>query len=515
MINYRLHSETKQLMFILSLCFLFIGCSSDNELFTQLIEQEIVENQIEENKETDNSTPEENPITEDANIDVDNTFSSQLKAFPTAEGFGKNATGGRGGSIYKVTNLNNSGSGSLRDAISVGNRIIVFTVGGNITLSSSLIITKNNITIAGQSAPGGGISINIDGIDAPTLEVNASNVIIRYLRVRHSTKYTGSTSADGIHVASGQNIIVDHCSVTQASDEAIAITEYSSSITRNVTIQNCIIGEGFTGSSKGALVTGDVQGVTFYRNYFVHNNIRSPQIASDWGYPKVDRYSEVINNVVYNYKTATTLRNNQGAGRYLCNIIGNYYKLPSNGYASRRAVNIYNDYDWEQAGNPSEEVGVYVENNIDPFRTSDDQDEWSITQGKDGVANKDVLGDQSRRSLVPYPSQIVDDNINLIEANNLWSNLSPTVGASLPKRDSADAKLINDYNTGYNRDSSYITQVFPSLEKGTPYTDLDNDGMSDEWEKVNGMDVTRDDSAADNDGDGYTNIEEFLNLISL
>lgn len=500
-------------MIFLFFCLFLHGCSSDDQLFTQLIEEDIAENQTNEpasSDDTDNTVPEDqvsNPI-------PDTTFSDVLKAFPSAEGFGKNATGGRGGSVYKVTNLNDSGSGSLRDAISVGNRTIVFTLGGNITLSSPLNITKNNITIAGQSAPGGGISININGIDAPTIEVNASNIIIRYLRIRHSLSYTGSTSADGIHVASGQNIIVDHCSVTQASDEAIAITEYSNAITRNVTIQNCIIGEGFTGSSKGALVTGDVQGVSFYRNYFVHNNIRSPQIASDWGYPTVDRYSEVINNVVYNYKTATTLRNNQGAGRYLCNIIGNYYKLPSNGYASRRAVNIYNDYDWEQAGNPSGEIGVYVRNNIDPFRTSDSQDEWSITQGKDGVANKDVLGATSRRSLVPYPSQIVDDKITLVDAFDLWANLSLTVGASLPKRDSADEKLINDYNTGYNRDSAYITQVFPALERGTPYLDLDNDGMADEWEKANGMDPTKDDSAGDKDGDGYTNLEEFLNLIS-
>lgn len=500
-------------MIFILFCLFLNGCSSDDQLFTQLIEEEIAENQITEPtspEDSDSTTPED----QNPNPNPDTVFSDVLKAFPSAEGFGKNATGGRGGSVYKVTNLNDSGSGSLRDAISVGNRIIVFTLGGNITLSSPLIITKNNITIAGQSAPGGGISININGIDAPTIEVNASNIIIRYLRIRHSLNYTGSTSADGIHVASGQNIIIDHCSVTQASDEAIAITEYSSAITRNVTIQNCIIGEGFTGSSKGALVTGDVQGVSFYRNYFVHNNIRSPQIASDWGYPTIDRYSEVINNVVYNYKTATTLRNNQGAGRYLCNIIGNYYKLPSNGYASRRAVNIYNDYDWEQAGNPSGEIGVYVRNNIDPFRTSDDQDEWSITQGKDGVANKDVLGSTSRRSLVPYPSQIVDDKITLVDAFDLWANLSPTVGASLPRRDSADAKLINDYNTGYNRDSAYITQVFPSLERGTPYTDVDNDGMADDWERANGMDLSKDDSAGDKDGDGYTNIEEFLNLIS-
>ncbi len=491
---------------ILILILVLIGCSKENDVFVEALEQNIEEN-IEKDKESNDEN--DDPI-------VDDTVSDNLKAFPTAEGFGKFATGGRGGEVYKVTNLNDSGPGSLRDAVSQGNRIILFTQGGNISLSSPLYITNDNITIAGQSAPGGGIALNINGQDLPVMEISANNVVIRYLRVRHSLEYVGSSSgADGIHIAGGENIIIDHCSVTWASDENIAITQYTNRLTRNVTIQNCIIGEGFTGSSKGALITGDLDFITFYRNFFTMNEIRSPQIASDWDYPNSDRYSEVINNVVYDYKEATRIRNNQGSGRYLVNVVSNFYEQPSGVTSSRRAVPIYDHYDWVNAGNEAEEIEVYVENNIDSFRSSDGQDEWDITQGEDGTQNRNVLGDKAtQQSSAPYTSWILDNQSLVVDAFSVWDNINQNVGASLPQRDTADLTLIDDYNSGYNRDSSYTTHEFPVLSNGTAPEDTDNDGMPDDWENANGFDPSSQDGHLDADGDGYTNIEEYLNLIA-
>ena len=437
---------------------------------------------------------------------------SQVKATPTAEGYGKNATGGRGGAIYKVTNLNDSGAGSLRDAVSSGSRIIVFDISGTIILSTTLTISQDNITIAGQTSPGEGITLGISPLqDIPAIQIDASNIIITHLRVRHSTAYVGASSgADGISIGSGSNIMIQHCSVSWCSDEAIAITEYTATPTRNVTIQDCVIGEGFTGASKGSLITGDLDFISFYRNFFTMNEIRSPQIAADWGYPDVDRYSEVVNNIIYDYKEATRIRNNQGTGRYLVNVVGNFYEQPSGVSSSRRGVPMYNDFDWEQAGNPSSDIGVYVDGNLDAFRTTLVEDEWNITQGEDGVGNVNVLGNRDFQNLTPYSTQILDDGITLVQADLLAADLLPSVGASLPYRDNVDTYLVDDYNTGNNRESSYVTHTRETLAAGTASTDTDSDGIPDSYETTLGTNPSVADDDGDIDSDGYTNIEEYL-----
>lgn len=439
-------------------------------------------------------------------------MNGQVKATTTAEGYGKNATGGRGGSVFKVTNLSDSGAGSLRDGLSQGGRTIIFDVSGTILISTPLYVANDNITIAGQTAPTSGISVGLDSPrDEPAFQIDASNIIMTHVRIRLNTSYPGASSGgDGISIGSGSNIHIQNCSIAWANDENVAITEYTSTLTRNISIQDCIIGEGFTGSSKGALITGDLDFVSFYRNFFTMNEIRSPQIAADWGYPNADRYSEVINNVIYDYKEATRLRNNQGPGRYLTNIIGNHYSQPSGVSSSRRAVPIYNDFDWEQAGNPSEEIVIYVEDNLGPFKTTDGEDEWNITQGLDGVANIGVLGDRSRQSLTPFPTQIVNDAITLVPASGIAADLFPTVGAYLPYRDNVDSYLIDDYNTGNNRDSAYVTHTRETLTGGTAPTDTDGDGIPDSYETTLGSNPSVVDNNGDLDADGYTNLEEYL-----
>jgi pectate lyase len=491
-------------MFIFSLIFsLLLSCSADQDVFNDAIEKDIIQN------------AEEEPVSDSNNPDIviNDEVSSELKAFPTAEGYGKFSTGGRGGDVYRVTNLNDSGAGSFRDACeAAGPRTVIFDIDGEIALNSPVNITNDNITIAPQTAPGDGVVITLKGLDEPVLQIDASDVIIRYLRIRHSLEYVGSSSgADGIYIASGSNIIIDHCSVTWASDEQISITEYTDTPIRNVTVQNCIIGEGFTGSSKGSLATGDLDGITYYRNYFVHSNLRNPQISSDWNYPLGNRLAEVINNVVYHYKYAFSMYNNQGPGEYWVNYIGNLHTQPDGSSSSRRAASIYNNYDWEQSGNTSREFKLYVLDNKDSFRKLDNEDEWAITQGEDGVENVDILGARNRQSLTPFPTQIVNDNIQLTPAYLVWDEIGSTVGASLPMRDEVDTYLVNDFNEGNHRDSAYVSHSLPIMTQGTPKVDSDGDGIPDDFEIAMGSNPNIANNNDDLDGDGYTNLEEYIN----
>ena len=206
--------------------------------------------------------------------------SAQQLAFPGAEGFGRFATGGRGGKVYHVTNLNDTGSGSFRDAVSSPNRIVVFDVAGVIRLKSRVSVSKN-IYIAGQTAPGEGITLYGNGLSFS----GASNSICRYLRVRMGV--VGDSGADALGIANGENIIFDHCSVAWGRDETFSISGESA---KNITIQNSIISQGLLGHSAGGLVQTD-GGVTIYRTLYMNNDTRNPKFKGRHQY---------VNNITYN-----------------------------------------------------------------------------------------------------------------------------------------------------------------------------------------------------------------------
>ncbi|KAI8623675.1 pectin lyase fold/virulence factor [Xylariaceae sp. FL1651] len=184
---------------------------------------------------------------------------SGLLAFPGAEGFGRNAIGGRTGSIYHVTNLADSGTGSLRDAISQANRIVVFDVDGTINITDRVVVSKN-VYIAGQTAPGGGITVYGNGLSWS----NANNAIVRYVRLR--TGKSGDSGKDSITIADGENMILGHVSVTWGRDETFSI---NGDVT-NVTIQNSIIGQDLGTHSCGGLMQTD-GGASLFRNLYIDN----------------------------------------------------------------------------------------------------------------------------------------------------------------------------------------------------------------------------------------------------
>ncbi len=207
-----------------------------------------------------------------------NSLFAQLPAFPGAEGFGKYATGGRGGSVYFVTTTNDSGVGSFREACSVSGRTIIFKVGGVFDYSSGRFAPKPNITIAGQTAPGDGVTIYGDGLSFS----GSHNNICRFIRVRQGINGTSGTDAMGI--ANGNNMIFDHITSSWGRDETFSI---SGDIT-NITIQSSIISQGLQGHSAGGLIQ-TAGGVSILRSLYIDNDTRNP---------KVKGVMEFVNNVV-------------------------------------------------------------------------------------------------------------------------------------------------------------------------------------------------------------------------
>ncbi|GIE99862.1 pectate lyase family protein [Paractinoplanes rishiriensis] len=387
-------------------------------------------------------------------------------AFPGAVGFGAAVTGGRGGTVYHVTNLNDSGAGSFRDAVSQGNRIVVFDVGGYINLQSPLALASN-ITVAGQTAPGEGIGTTGYQVSLS----NRDNVIVRYMRFRHGL--TPNQNRDGVTINEGSNLIFDHVSVSWGRDENFSI---NSSV--NITVQNSIISEGLDPHSCGGLIQSD--GVTLYRNLYAHNKTRNP---------KVKGRNQFVNNVVYNWGSDAYIQGDS-AGLSYANVVGNYFiKGPSTGTGgpfTRGNTNFH----------------MYARGNVyDP--------------DKNGALNGRELTTAELGTVVlesaPHAFPAAPD----VSAAAAYQAVIDSAGASL-RRDSVDRRVIGSV-TGQS--GSIITDPaavggFGSLAGGTAPADGDRDGMPDAWEQANGLNPA---NAADGSAaaaNGYTNVENYLNSLA-
>ena len=231
---------------------------------------------------------------------------AQVRAFPTAEGFGALATGGRGGAIYHVTNLNDSGAGSFRDAVSVGNRIVVFDVGGYINLLSECAV-QNNITIAGQTAPGGGIGFT----GAEVSMGQKSNIIVRHVRFRPGD--TATSTANGVNMYRGQNIVLDHVSVEFAPWNNLSAVGDGTRDATNITVQNSIIANPIN-QQFGAHMESLGDSMTMSNNLWANGHNRQPMAKINMQYK---------NNVVYNYQAGYTTANTSGVFSH--DIVNNYF----------------------------------------------------------------------------------------------------------------------------------------------------------------------------------------------
>lgn len=404
------------------------------------------------------------------------SIQAQILAFPGAEGYGKFAVGGRSGKVYHVTNLNDSGSGSLRDAVSSPNRIVVFDVAGTIKIVDRMVVAAN-IYIAGQTAPGEGITVYGNGWSFS----NAHNTICRYLKIRMGVVGTSGKDANGL--AEGHDMIFDHCSVSWGRDENFSINATNA---QRITIQNSIISQGLLTHSAGGLIQTD-GGVTLYRNLYVDNTTRNN---------KVKGVSQYVNNLVYNWKAGAYIMGGDSEGESFVNVAGNcFIKGPEEG------VNPFS------GGNSL--FHIYAKDNISDTSRNGIFDAYSIPQNE-------YTGNPDFKSVpFDYPS------LPTVPAKNLIESLLPDVGASLPYRDFADYYVINEVKS-FGKKGEFIANesVLPfgaptawNLWSGTTRLDTDKDGMPDDWEKANGTNPNLDDAMVISSS-GYANIENYINGIN-
>jgi pectate lyase len=421
-----------------------------------------------------------------------------IPAFPGAEGFGAESIGGRSGKVFFVINLDDSGPGSLRAAVeSDGPRTVIFRVSGTIALKSRLSVTMPYITIAGQTAPGDGICLKNHA-----LTISADHVIIRYLRCRpgDNTK----SASDALSISSGKNIILDHCSASWSVDETLSAS--TGGQLGNVTVQWCIISESLHDSTHskgphgyGSLIRGGWgNGYTFHHNLYAHHHARLPR-PGNYNNQRRDPDGFILdfrNNVIYNWAGRAAGYNADGSNGTnsitKMNFVGNYYKsgLNSNGNLafaeSTKAASAYFNGNCMNGGFPDDPWSLVTFSNFSP------QD----------------LNAYKQTSPIPVPPVKTHDAIAA------YKRILAECGASLPKRDPVDIRIINSVKNTTGKIINDEAEVggWPELKSAKPSQDSDEDGMPDNWEKRYGFDCNNpDDRNDDPDKDAYTNLEEYLN----
>ena len=428
-----------------------------------------------------------------------NSGFAQIPAFPGAEGFGTLTKGGRGGIVLKVTNLKDNGPGSLRAAIEYkGPRIITFEIGGIINLETELKLLNPFVTIAGQTASGDGICIRGEGINILT-----HDVVIRFLRIRPGDIDFGpKNNWDGVDAItignkipnSVYNIVIDHCSLSWAVDENIGIWGDS----HDITIQNCIIAEALLKSKHpkgdhgmGMLINNNSTNISIHHNIFAHNNDRNPYIN---GHSTVD----LRNNIIYNPGGAAT---DVGANNY--QIISYVNNMIIDGPRSRLPA----DFIIRNLSKQKPKVYINGNKNLDRVFKIKYYLENNTLNSMDTIMYSSLITEIDLKKQPIFPS------VTTFTPTEAYDFVINSSGATLPSRDPVDKEVIKDIQTKGDGmvNTKQNTLEWPIFNSGLTLIDNDNDGMPDYWEQVNNLNIANDDNSYDNDGDGYTNIEEYLN----
>ena len=510
-------------------------------------------------KELANSKEKTTPPVEEKALRVlkdRKTTTRAIPAFPGAEGGGAMSKGGRGGKVYIVSNLNDSGKGSLRYGLEKvsGVRTIVFSVGGYIHLSHAIVVRDDAfITIAGQTAPGDGITVTtVNSEDEVFLFERCHDIIVRYLRIRKGgTKAKGQHGSCLVFAHGGEDIMVDHCSISWSGDDNMEIA----GDIKNITIQYTISSEGqsYDHAATGIFIGGlrnieTMTNISIHHNLFANSQNRDPLMKVASG--------DVVSNLIYNWSWwATGI-----SGGMVVDIINNKYKAGPNLKAKgrNRGEVVLKDFDpthkYPGATGINKKASVFFEGNIGPHNSVSSRDSWDLMVEKvdknwsyfmvDGKRRKTVAPrsyQRKTRRALRYP-------ITLTPANKLEELLLRRGGVGASRRlsengtwienhDLVDRRVLKDYkNTegtmltnvdsaggwpvylGNNR-YKYVSEksLIKNLKKyrlngGVPYQDSDSDGMPDVWEDKYGLNKNdSSDAIGDMDGDGYDNLEEFLN----
>ena len=485
------------------------------------------------------------------------TAQDQAPAFPGAEGHGRYVTGGRGGQVIHVTNLNDSGKGSLRSAVSSSNRIVVFDVGGIIELKSDLSI-KDNVTILGQTAPYPGITLRYY-----TVRPNGNNIIMRFIRIRRGEEKNVNDGADATWARNFTGMILDHCSFSWSIDEIASFYD-----NRNFTMQWCTIGEALAnpGHSKGEHSYGGIwggKGASFHHNFLCHMQNRVPRFCGaryNWtGYDKT-KYANAIqaeivdfrNCVMYNWGNGNGCYGGTGGGNI--NIVNNYYKAGQATYNKTRVTQISVANSGNADGSPF--MGYcaryYINGNYVTAASQPANYDWNgviydngtyTINGEKYCADAEHLyGDQvtyvknsggTDCVSIKLDEPVAIGEITTHTAQTAYEKVLANVGASL-YRDAVDARYMQEAANGTTTYIGSATKtgdgkaiqhrpgiidfvkdqgeyVLESTKHSADY-DADDDGIADAWEQANGGDL--DPKAKTLDPKGfYTNLEVFANSL--
>lgn len=455
---------------------------------------------------------------------IQTNAASAVLAFPGAAGAGKYSTGGRGGEVVHVTNLNDSGAGSFRDAVSKSNRIVVFDVSGTIELKSNVLV-QSNITIAGQTAPGG------SGITLKNYKMGMSgdNIICRFVGSRPGPYKATSSGNDAWGGAKGSNSIIDHCSMGWTTDEQWGL--YSNN--EYYTVQYSVIGpaDSWGGHSKGIHGFGLMMGKgysTFDHNLIIHNvsrNFRGKVVGTST--------ADFTNNVIYNWAYQTAY----GTIGHL-NYTNNTLKMGNGTTGGKHYVSV-------DSSTSPQNFGIYIKGNRmlnkdDSIYESVTTDNWNGITVKDGlgITKDDLKTDNSFQTIVNGENVSTADSCESAEASYNHVLQFAGNGISSDKRTAIDQQCANEAKTGTGNLSgtaSYddadstqkanldkyniqcgVTYDYPEAVLTKTITDSDNDGMADDWEIARGLNPN---DASDTNGDycgqGYTNIEYYINDLTV
>lgn len=423
---------------------------------------------------------------------------ADLPAFPGAEGFGALATGGRGGEIVRVTNLNDAGPGSLRDAVSKPNRFVVFTVSGIIKLESNLAVPENT-TLAGETAfANGGEGICIYNRSVSFSE--KSNIIVRHLRFRQGID--GDRGKCSINISNGSNMIFDHCSIQWGRWDSLGCTQRS----RDITFQNCIIGEAIDPQRFGALIDS-VENITVARTLWINNQSRNPKAKGTIQY---------INNVIYNYG-GTGLAGGHSAADHSLDVINNYIIAgpsstgsPISGFSS--SDHVFSD-------------GNLLDLDKDGALNGRPITRAHYNEPTDGVASGSTGGVVIPPGQKPYPTFLDKPwsdgkppvPVTVLSAPDAFKKVLDSAGASL-RRDATDARLIQE-TASLGREGKVIRSnaevgTVPIVKPGQPLQDSDADGIPDAWESANRLNPHDPADAARRDPSGYLVIERYAHSLT-
>lgn len=440
-----------------------------------------------------------------------------VKAFPTAEGFGASAVGGRGGRIIEVTTLEDSGPGSLRAAMEAsGPRICVFRVSGTITLKGAIRVSSPYLTVAGQSSPGG---VQIRGNGQPEGDwgvwcVNgAHDIILRHLRVRmgggmkhdagNNLLFYG-TAEPGIH-----DVIVDHCSVSWGSDTQL---DWYGSYLDRATFQWNLIGEGSMGQHIGG--SRAPKRITLHHNLYANLGSRTPLL----------QHADVFdfrNNVIYNWSG----NNASVFGQFALNtsafgnVVDNLWLAgPEGGYPY---LNVGNGGPVRIDGKAAEAGGtrLYLSGNRGPRSPNGSANDWTghgvstwdyYELEHDGSTHRVDQAQYDAGKPFPAPPVRLDPVSDLVE------KVLPAVGACKPSRDAVDERITRSVREGTGASRGETTGPWPDLASGAPAppVDSDHDGMPDVWERAHGLDLANASDGAAIAANGYTHVENYLNELA-